>query len=60
VFGGELFFGLHMNEHLRYLGQFLQHGVLNPMSNAVSFTYGEFSVNDDVQVNVETGRPMSR
>jgi hypothetical protein len=24
------------------------------MGNAVSFTYGEFSVHDDVQVNVET------
>jgi hypothetical protein len=54
VFGGELLFRLDMNEHFRYLGQFLKHGVLHQMGNAVSITHGEFSFNDDVQVNVET------
>jgi hypothetical protein len=50
-----------MNEHLRYLGQFLQHGVLNQMSNSVSFAYGEFSFNNNVQVNVEAdGRGADR
>jgi hypothetical protein len=36
AFGGELFFRLHMNEHIRYLGQLLQHRVLNQIGNAVS------------------------
>jgi hypothetical protein len=44
-----------MNEHLRYLRQFLQHGILNQMGNALS-SRAESSplMNDDVQVNVET------
>jgi hypothetical protein len=55
VFGGQFLFGVPMNEHLRYLRKFLQHGILNQMGNALS-SRAESSplVNDDVQVNAET------
>ena len=37
VLGGELLVRLHMNERLRYLRHFLEHCVLNQVSEAVSF-----------------------
>jgi hypothetical protein len=39
AFSSELLFRLDVNEHLGYLWQFPQHGVLHQMSNAVSFAH---------------------
>lgn len=42
-----------MNKHFRYLRQLLLHEVLNPMGDAMAVAYREFSINDNVQVNIE-------